>query len=137
MIIRITYWKSTHDFYISSFTFSYRSWKKTFCSFYFSLSSENFGNDDVGESKDKTKKKSKKKIIQPKKVVEDDDDESTDSEFELDLDVEDGISVQVQDELSKYLSKNKTMVKKLDPKVKDFLGKCVNQKELTKVARSS
>ena len=53
-----------------------------------------------------------------------DDDESTDSEFELDLDVEDGISVQVQDELSKYLSKNKTMVKKLDPKVRDFLGMC-------------
>ena len=51
-----------------------------------------------------------------------DDDESTDSEFELDLDVEDGISVQVQDELSKYLSKNKTMVKKLDSKVRDFLG---------------
>ena len=70
-------------------------------------------------------------------MVEDDDDESTDSEFELDLDVEDGISIQVQDELSKYLSKNKTMVKKLDPKVKDFLGKYVNKKELTKVARSS
>ena len=48
-------------------------------------------------------KNNHKKSVKPPK--DDYDNESTDSECELDLDVEDGISVQVQDELSKNILK--------------------------------
>ena len=88
-------------------------------------------------------KNNHKKSVKPPK--DDYDNESTDSECELDLDVEDGISVQVQDELSKkswnrsvftennvnllifltfsgsYLAKNK-IVGKLSSSVRDFLA---------------
>ena len=48
-------------------------------------------------------KNNHKKSVKPPK--DDYDNESTDSECELDLDVQDGISVQVQDELSKNILK--------------------------------
>ena len=60
-------------------------------------------------------KNNHKKSVKPPK--DDYDNESTDSECELDLDVEDGISVQVQDELSKIILKKNREIKVFSRKI--------------------
>lgn len=76
-------------------------------------------------AKKKVKRKKAKK--EPKEPSEKGDDaeqsDSTDSEYEVDFDVEDGITVQAQEEITKYLSSRKGQsVTKLNREIRDFLA---------------
>ncbi len=65
-------------------------------------------------------KKPRKKAT--KKEKGDDDSESTDSECEMDISISDEISVQVQEEIAKYLSRQGQNVSQLNASVRDFLA---------------
>ena len=65
-------------------------------------------------------KKSQKLKTKAKTLNEDAD--STDSECEMDFDATDEISIEAQEQISKYLSKKANNIKKLDSKVRDLLA---------------
>jgi len=66
--------------------------------------------------------KSKKSIKKPKKFEAENDD-STDSECEMDYEITDEISVEAQEQIAKYLTKNQgQQVSNLTPNIRDFLA---------------
>ena len=61
-------------------------------------------------------------IKKPKKF-ETENDDSTDSECEMDYEITDEISVEAQEQIAKYLTKNQgQQVSNLTPNVRDFLA---------------
>ena len=55
--------------------------------------------------------------------MEVENEDSTDSECEIDYDITDEISVEAQEQIAKYLAaKQGQHIKKLEPKIRDFLA---------------
>ena len=83
------------------------------------------------EVKRPAKEKRKRKKVKEKITTKDNNDkpedsgnESTDSECSLDLDIEDGVSVEAQEEISRFLARNSNLsnIRGLDAGVRDFLA---------------
>ena len=72
---------------------------------------------------EESQKALKPKKMKSKATKSSEEEDSTDSECEMDLEATDEISVEAQEQISKYLSKKSgTSVQKLNPQVRDFLA---------------
>ena len=76
----------------------------------------------VHEESKKVHKAKKVKKIKSKAKGASEDSDSTDSECEMECEATDEISVEAQEQISKYLSKKAKSLKKLNPQVRDFLA---------------